>query len=37
MEKQDEILPIDVETISKFGGGSIRCMIAENFFDIREG
>ena len=37
IEKQDEILPIDVETISKFGGGSIRCMIAENFFDIREG
>ena len=37
IEKQDEILPIDVETISKYGGGSIRCMIAENFFDIREG
>lgn len=37
IEKQDEILPIDVDTISKFGGGSIRCMIAENFFDIREG
>ncbi|MHC5098668.1 arginine deiminase-related protein [Peptoniphilus genitalis] len=36
IEKQDEILPIDVETISKYGGGSIRCMIAENFFDIEE-
>mgnify|MGYP000077437095 FL=1 len=36
IEKQDEILPIDVETISKYGGGSIRCMIAENFFDIDE-
>lgn len=36
IEKQDEILPIDVDTISKFGGGSIRCMIAENFFDISE-
>lgn len=37
IEKYDEILTIDVTTISKFGGGSIRCMIAENFFDIREG
>lgn len=37
IEKQDEILPVDVDTISKYGGGSIRCMIAENFFDIREG
>lgn len=37
IEKYDEILPIDVDTISKFGGGAIRCMIAENFFDIREG
>lgn len=36
IEKQDEILPIDVEIISKYGGGSIRCMIAENFFDIDE-
>lgn len=36
IEKQDEILPIDVDTISKYGGGSIRCMIAENFFDISE-
>ncbi len=36
IEKYDEILPIDVETISKYGGGSIRCMIAENFFDIRK-
>lgn len=36
IEKYDEILPIDVETISKYGGGSIRCMIAENFFDIKE-
>lgn len=33
IEKYDEILPIDVETISKHGGGSIRCMIAENFFE----
>ncbi|MCI5643862.1 MAG: arginine deiminase-related protein [Peptoniphilus sp.] len=36
IEKYDFILPIDVETISKYGGGSIRCMIAENFFDLRE-
>ena len=31
IEKYDEILPIDVKNISRFGGGSIRCMIAENF------
>lgn len=36
IEEYDEILPIDVDTISRFGGGSIRCMIAENFFDISE-
>lgn len=36
IEKYDKILPIDVTTISKFGGGSIRCMIAENFFDISD-
>ncbi len=36
IEKYDEILAIDVKTIEKYGGGSIRCMIAENFFDIRE-
>lgn len=36
IEKYDKILPIDVDTISKYGGGSIRCMIAENFFDISE-
>lgn len=31
IEKYDEILPIDVKNISRFGGGAIRCMIAENF------
>lgn len=36
IEKYDEILAIDVKTIEKYGGGSIRCMIAENFFDIRD-
>lgn len=36
IEKYDEILPICVDTISKYGGGSIRCMIAENFFDLEE-
>ena len=36
IEKYDEILPICVDTIAKYGGGSIRCMIAENFFDLRE-
>ena len=35
IEKYDEILPICVDTIAKYGGGSIRCMIAENFFDLR--
>lgn len=36
IEKYDEILAIDVKTIEKYGGGSIRCMIAENFFDVRD-
>lgn len=36
IEKYDEILPICVDTIAKYGGGSIRCMIAENFFDLEE-
>ena len=36
IEKYDEILPICVDTIAKYGGGSIRCMIAENFFDLRK-
>lgn len=36
IEKYDKILSIDVKTIEKYGGGSIRCMIAENFFDIRD-
>lgn len=31
IEKYAELLPIDVGTIAKYGGGSIRCMIAENF------
>lgn len=36
IEKYDKILSIDVKTIEKYGGGSIRCMIAENFFDLRD-
>lgn len=36
IEKYDKILAIDVKTIEKYGGGSIRCMIAENFFDLEE-
>lgn len=36
IEKYDDILPISVDTIAKYGGGSIRCMIAENFFDLEE-
>ena len=36
IEKYDKILSIDVKTIEKYGGGSIRCMIAENFFDVRD-
>lgn len=34
IEKYDKILPIDVGTIAKYGGGSIRCMIAENFTEV---
>lgn len=31
IEKYDKILPINVDTISHYGGGAIRCMICENF------
>ena len=31
IEKYDVILPVDVHTIEKYGGGSARCMIAELF------
>ena len=29
LEKYDVIVPVDVQTIEKYGGGSARCMIAE--------
>ena len=31
IEKYTEILPINVSTIEKYGGGSVRCMMAEVF------
>lgn len=31
IEKHDVIVPVDVHTIEKYGGGSARCMIAELF------
>jgi len=31
IEKYDKIVPINVDTISYYGGGAIRCMICENF------
>jgi len=31
IEKYDVIVPVDVHTIEKYGGGSARCMIAELF------
>ncbi|MBU5668541.1 amidinotransferase [Peptoniphilus sp. MSJ-1] len=31
IEKYDKILAINVDTISHYGGGAIRCMICENF------
>ena len=31
IEKYDVIVPVDVKTIEKYGGGSARCMIAELF------
>lgn len=31
IENYSTIVPIDVSTISHYGGGAIRCMIAENF------
>ena len=34
IEKYDKIVTIDVDTIAKYGGGSIRCMLAENFIGL---
>lgn len=31
IEKHTKILPIDIPTIEKYGGGSVRCMMAEIF------
>lgn len=31
IEKYDVIVPVDVHTIERYGGGSARCMIAELF------
>ncbi len=31
IEKYDEIIAIDIPTIEKYGGGSVRCMMAEIF------
>jgi hypothetical protein len=30
-EHNDHLLPIDIKTIEKIGGGSVRCMLAEVF------
>ena len=35
LRKYTEILHSDIPTIEKFGGGSVRCMIAENFLPAR--
>jgi len=35
IRKYTEILHSDIPTIEKFGGGSVRCMIAENFLPAR--
>jgi hypothetical protein len=32
IEKYAKILHSDIETIEKYGGGSVRCMMAEIFF-----
>lgn len=31
IEERTEILSINIETIEKYGGGSVRCMMAEIF------
>ena len=35
LERESEILAIPVPTIEKYGGGSIRCMLAEVFIEPR--
>ncbi len=35
LAKHSEIVAIDVSTIERCGGGSVRCMLAENYFPYR--
>lgn len=35
IQRHTEILYAPVETIEKYGGGSVRCMIAENFLPVK--
>ena len=33
LEKHGELVVVNIPTIERFGGGSARCMIAENFLN----
>ncbi len=35
LETWDQLLPISIPTIEAYGGGSIRCMVAENYLEKR--
>ncbi|QQR86490.1 MAG: amidinotransferase [Flavobacteriales bacterium] len=35
LERQGRLVPVDIPTIEEVGGGSVRCMIAENFLPRR--
>src|SRR5690625_3608565 len=36
LNKQGELVVSDISTIEQIGGGSARCMIAENYLQLRE-
>jgi len=36
LTQYNKLIPIDVSTIEKYGGGSVRCMMAEVFLPKKE-
>jgi len=35
LEKHGQLVPVPIPTIERVGGGSVRCMLAENFLPLR--
>jgi hypothetical protein len=36
LAKRTNLLPVSIPNIEKFGGGSVRCMMAEIFLPVRK-